>query len=221
MPQTDALLTELCRLGFMFPLSLSFSSPKKIEFRNTDHLNEILLTYSVAPHQPGVVCAVSPSILVYVDISKNPQQFYWLDCSDIEPKLLRITTNFPGVQDMCAARLENESLLIAISYDANQLIHAYNSSTGQLKWSVRKKIPSGTFKSHGVVGDNNGRLFLTDNTNNCIQMFSASNGQYLRCLIKQGDQGLGLVCGLSWCEATLSLVVSHHNGEKWFLSAVH
>ena len=124
-----------------------------IEFRNTENLN-VILTHSVAPHQPGALCAVSQSILVYVDMSKNPRQLRWLDCSEAKPKILGITanTNLSSVQDMCTVKLENETLLIVLPYDANELIHAYNSTTGQLKWSTEKKIPSGTFQSLGVAG---------------------------------------------------------------------
>ena len=177
--------------SILFALSLSFSSTNIIEFRNTENINEILLTYSVAPHQPGVLCAVSPSMLVYENRSKNPRQLHWLDCSEPAPKLLGITanTNLPSVGDMSTAQSENETLLIVLPYDANELIHAYNSTTGQLKWSVQKKITSGTFSSCGVAGDGNGRIFVANWTNHCIQMFSASNGLYLGCFLKKGDQG--------------------------------
>ena len=122
---------------------------------------------------------------------------------------------------MCVADSENEALLIVISYDAKELIHAYNSTTGQLKWSVQKKIPSGIFNSYGVTGDSNGRLFVTDYNNKCIQMFSASDGQYLGCFMKQGDQGLGNVYRLRWCETTSSLVVGHWKDSTTFISDIH
>ena len=115
---------------------------------------------------------------------------------------------------MCVVESENEKLLIVKSYEANELIYAFNSTTGQRKWRVPKKIPSGTFQSVGVAGDGSGRLFVADYTNSCIQMFSASDGQYLGSLLKQGDQGLGYPCTLRWSEATLSLVVGHHDGKN-------
>ena len=123
-----------------------------------------LLIYSVAPHQAGVLRAVSPSVLVYEDRSSRNPQLHWLDCSEAEPKPLGITahTNLPYVQDMCIAKFENESLLIVLPYDANELIHAYNSTTGQLKWRIQKRIPSGTFKSWGVTGDDKGHIFVAD-----------------------------------------------------------
>ena len=162
-------------------------------------------------------------MLVYEDCSKTLRQLHWLDCSEPEPKLLGITvdTNLPGVQDMCTAKLEKETLLIVLPYDANELIQAYNSSTGRLKWSVQKKITSGTFKSYSVTGDSNGRLFVADCTNNFIQMFSASHGQYLGCFVMKRDQGLGILYRLRWCEATSSLAVAHDVGRTCFISDIN
>ena len=163
---------------------MSFSISSEIEFRNRENLNEIILTHSVAPHQ-------------------------------VKPKPLGITanSNFRCVQDMCAAESENEKLLIVISYEENELIRAFTCTTGELKWRALKKIPSGTFQSSSITGDVNGRLFVADHTNECIQMFSASDGQYLGCLLKREDQGLGIVEILRWSEATASLVVGHQEGR--------
>ena len=122
---------------------------------------------------------------------------------------------------MCIAELENETLLITIPCDASELMQAFSSVTGELKWSVEKKIPSGTFESSGVAGDGNGRLYVADVTNEGIQMFSASDGQYLGCLLKQGDQGLGNPRRLRWSEATSSLVVGHHDNTTWSISIIH
>ena len=172
---------------------------------------------------PRALCSVYPDMIIYEDASKNPRQLHWLDCSEKIPKLLGITanTNLGSVYDMCLVELENETLLIVISQPSNELMYAYNSTTGQLKWGVPKKNKSGKFNSYGVAGDGNGRLFIADHTQSCIQMLSVSNGQYLGCLMKQGDQGLGYVDRLCRSEATSSLVVGHHNGAKWFLSDVH
>ena len=193
----------------------------KIQFHDRENLNEIFLTHSVEPHQPGALCSVSPNILVYADTSSKPPQLHWLDCSEEEPKPLGITavTNLDSVYDI--TELENERLLIVISYDANELIHAFDSTTGELKWSAQKKIPRRTFESHGVAGDDNGGLFVADVTNECIQMFSASDGQYMGCFGKKGDQGLGHVIRLGWSEVTSSLVVGHIVDRKYIISDVH
>ena len=208
---------------FCCTFSLSFSASSKIDFRNRENLNEIVLTHSVAPHQPAALCSISPSVLVYEDTSKNPRQLHWLDCGEVKPRLLGITANtdLTGVQDMCIVESENEKLLIVISYYEHGLIHAYNSVNGQLKWSVPKKIPRGLFSSYAVSGDGNGRIFMADFTNNCIQMFSASDGQYLECLMKRGYQGLGYPQKLRRSETTSSLVVGHNDGTTWSICDIN
>ena len=40
----------------------------------------------VAPHKPGVMCAATPPILLYVDASKSPRDVHWLDLSESQPK---------------------------------------------------------------------------------------------------------------------------------------
>ena len=83
------------------------------------------------------------------------------------------------------------------------------------------KTTSGTFQATGVAVDDNGRLFVADTANECIQMFSAADGQYLGCLMKQGDQGLTWPNRLRWCDTSSSLIVAHHDGAKYFISDIH
>ena len=42
-----------------------------------------------------------------------------------------------------------------------------------------------------IAADDHGTIFVCDVGNGCIQMFSVSDGIYLGCLIRKGDQGLG------------------------------
>ena len=55
------------------------------EFRSLNDLQDVILTHSVAPHQPGVLCTVSPSTLLYVDHSKTASEIHWLDLKDLKP----------------------------------------------------------------------------------------------------------------------------------------
>ena len=132
-----------------------FSSAQKIEFRDIKNLSRILFTRSVKPHQPCILCAVSPTVLVYADNSTPKENhLHWLDCSKAEPKLLGITANTNiGIIDMCLAEYENEMLLIALPYNENESIYVCNSATGQLKWTAEKKVPS-TGKNVPLPWDN-------------------------------------------------------------------
>ena len=62
-----------------------------------------------------------------------------------------------------------------------------------------------------MVADRKGRLFVKDMNNKCIQMFSALDGQYLGCLIKEGEKGLGLLGKICFSASTSQLLVSHNS----------
>ena len=56
-----------------------------------------------------------------------------------------------------------------------------------------------------------GQLLVCDSTkgNNCIQMFRMVDGNYLGCLIENGQEGLRDINHALWCEETKSLAVVH------------
>ena len=69
--------------------------------------------------------------------------------------------------------------------------------------------------SYGVTTDGRGHLFVTDYNNECIQTFSASDDQYLGCLMK-GSEAIGGIFSVQLSAETLSLVVScYFQGKKW------
>ena len=95
-------------------------------------------------------------------------------------------------------------------------IHACNVNTNSLEW---KREIDGMEKA-GVASDGHGRLFVFDGDNGCIHMLSVSDGQYMGCLIKQGDQGLGAPFFGVWSEEMSSLIVAHRKGNKRFISVI-
>ena len=72
----------------------------------------------------------------------------------------------------------------------------------------------------GIAADGHGRLFVCDFNNYVIQMFSVSDGQYLGCLIKEGEQSLGKPARISCCKMMPSLVVAHLVDRKWTISVI-
>ena len=106
--------------------------------------------------------------------------------------------------------------LVIVAPAGPQGIHAYNVETNSLQW---KKEIDGMGRA-GVNSDGHGRLFVCDIDNGCIHMLSVSNGQYMGCLIKQGDQGLGVPLWGTWSEEISSLIVVHAKGNKRFISVV-
>ena len=102
------------------------------------------------------------------------------------------------------------------------LIKAYNSTTGQLKWTAEKKVPSTyrTFGGNGLTGDGNGHLFVWEAHNKCIQMFSTLNGQYLGSLMKGVKLGLGSVFCLQYHQSSKSLLVANYKNDRFFIDAI-
>ena len=199
---------------------------QSIEFRDTNDLSRIIYTHSVAPHRPEHLCTVGSSFLLYEDESKNPCDIHWLDCNGSMPKLLTeksFTASLQVLWDMIGVRNSTDEQVVGIQGISG--IHCYSTATKSLKWSVEGKLPEMREALYpvGLATDGRGHLFISDGqqANKCIQMFSVSDGQYLGCLIKKGEQGLGCPNGICWHSASHSLVVAHGVGGFWSLSMIN
>ena len=199
---------------------------KCIEFRNMKKLSQILYTHSVAPHKPGRLCTVGSSMLLYKDQSKELCDIHWLDCNEGKPKFLKekfFTTSLLVLRDMIGVRNGSEELIIIGAGSLNG-IHSYSTTTGGLKWRMKGKLPGmqNALDAEGVTTDGYGHLFVSDGIlgNSCIHMFSVSDGQYLGCLIKEGEQGLGYPNMICWHLASHSLVVAHWKSGHGSLSMI-
>ena len=180
-------------------------------FRDVKDLKKPLKIDSVPQHKPSVICTgATPSTLLYVNEAKEPRDIYWLDLSDGKPKPAAGKRVIHTRQSyiMCFTRDGDKHLVVVV--DHTQGIFAYNADSGKLAWQVCGKLP-GMEKypdAVGVTTDGRGHLFVSDHWdgNDCIQMFSVSDGQYLGCLKKDiiDFSGPGR---LYRCEAT-SLVCS-------------
>ena len=103
-------------------------------------------------------------------------------------------------------------------------IHCYNTTSKSLKWSVKGNLPGmqSALFALGLATDGCGHLFVSDgyDGNRCIQMFSVADGQYMGCLIKEGEQGLGSPDNICWHSASHSLAVAHWESAGWSLSMI-
>ena len=122
---------------------------------------------------------------------------------------------------MIGVRNGSEELIIGIN---SQGIHCYSTTTKSLKWSVEGQLQGmqQALFAEGVT-EGYGHLFVCDGPigNSCIQMFSVSDGRYLGCLIKEGEQGLGVPHGICWNSASHSFVVAHWKSGAWALSMIN
>ena len=147
-------------------------------------------------------------------------EIHWLDCSTIPRKVNHQKNIFlAGIkfEDMCFVSEEtNRKRLIIVTTVGREGIHAYNVDTNKLEW--KREIDG--MENSGIVSDGHGHLFVCDYDNKCIHMLSVSDGHYMGCLIKRGDQGLGSPCWGVWSEETSSLIIAHTKNWKWFISVI-
>ena len=190
-----------------------------MEFRDVNNLKQILRMYSVS-QQPSCM-ASSTSNLVYVDTSKTPRQVLWLEYSASPPRLSGVShTRLENIRDICCLKYAHKHLLVAIRDDGG--VSAYNKITDKLEWSV-KGFLSGTDKQMKACSlaadDDRGHLFVCDEANFSVQMFSA-DGVYLGCLLKEGEQSVGRPLMIRWCENSSCLVALHSKGLQYYLSVL-
>ena len=166
-----------------------------LEFQDASDLSKTFCTHLVAPHEPVMLCTVKLSTLLYVDWSKIPFEVHWLDLSDVQPKPAAgksvIHTQQRNIRDMCYVQNGGKEYLIIAA--GREGVFAYNTLLDKLEWKVDGTLPEmkKDIAAYGIATDGHSHLFVADYNNRCIQMFSASDGSYLRCLVVKGAKSLG------------------------------
>ena len=109
-----------------------------------------------------------------------------------------------------------EFLIIAAGREG---VFAYNTLLDKLEWKVDGTLPEmkKDIAAYGVATDGHSHLFVADYDNRCIQMFSASDGSYLRCLVVKGAKSLGQPDKIRWCEKSSFLLSICWWKGKWHL----
>ena len=167
-----------------WPLNLFDYSRFKhhIEFRD---LRQRINTFSTGSLKPGAMCAASASTLLFEDDSKIPRDVYWLGCSGTEPRLTgkKVRTEVNYIWDMCYVPDDRRPLLI--NTDGDNVL-AYNTVNNNLDWSSE-------VRGRSVATDGSKYVLVRSRYDNDIKMLSLSDGNDLGCLIREGDQGLGML----------------------------
>ena len=191
--------------------SIHFRDEQKIEFRDVNDFNKILLSHSVAPHKPEILTTIGASTLIYGHGSKKLIEVRWLDLSESKPKLAAgksvILTQLGKMFDICFVEDGDKQLLVVAAFEAG--LFAYNIKMGKLEWKVNGKV-SGmeqALDAGGVTSDEHSYLLVADSGNECIQMFSASDGQYLGFLMT-GVETIGDPIRVHWSPETSSLLTA-------------
>ena len=192
-----------------------------LEFYDASGLFKPLYTHVVAPHEPVMLCAAKSSALLYVDWSKIPFEVQWWDLSDAQPKPAAgkrvIHTQQRNIRDMCYVQNGGKELLIIAA--GREGVFAYSTLLDKLEWKVDGTLPEmkKDIAAYGVATDGHSHLFVADYDNHCIQMFSASDGSYLRCLVVKGTKSLGQPDKIRWCEKSSFLLSICWWKGKWHL----
>ena len=197
---------------------------QKIEFRDVKDFNKILLSYPVAPHTPTNLDTIAASTLIYGDISKKPIEIHWLDLSESKAKPAGgkcvIHTEVNEMGGMCFGHNREKQLLFVAAREAGMF--AYNTETDKQEWKVVGKVSRMEKALHagGVTTDGGSNLFVSDKDNGCIQMFSASDGQYLGPLMK-GVEIITAPIGVQWNAETSSLVAACYFRHKFHFNVIN
>ena len=186
----------------------NFSKLRVVEFRNVDDLTQIIGSQTVKRHLPYRMHSQSPSTLLYTDVSTMPCTVRWLDCSKrkLRDDSIQFVTK-EGATNVIHAQDEDDEFLISAHGKGG--IYAYNSTTGTLEWCVKGRQPGmdKDLDAGNIAVDNHGHIFVCDVGNGGIQMFSVSDGRYLGCLVRKGDQGFGGPFMTCWGKDMSSFIV--------------
>ena len=109
--------------------------------------------------------------------------------------------------DICFVQDGDKQLLIVGAFEAGLI--AYNIKRGKLEWKVDGKMDrmEQVLDAGGVSTDGRGHLLVADSGNECIQMFSASDGHYLGFLMR-GVETIGDPIRVHWSPETSSLLTA-------------
>ena len=164
-------------------------------------------------------------MLLFVDHKKHPHEAKWLDCSKSPPEPAEdagsIHVQHDIVWDLCCTFMKNSNQRLLITTGGFDGVNAHNSDADKLEWSVNGGL-SGVedeMTAEGVTSDGHGHLFVSDENNKCVHVFSIS-GDHVGTVLHEGEQGLGRPRLIHWCDSSFSLIVAHIIDEQYCISQV-
>ena len=171
-----------------------------IDFYDASNFTECLQFYYKGYHKPGFLFSISPTTLLYQDLSCE-EFLFRLDCSKGKPEckeLIKLTKS-RNIKDMCYTN----DMLICL-YEDCPGIYA-QTLLGKPLWSV-ESVATGrqmyNMTCISVTTDDKGHVFVCDSNHNCVRVFS-TGGEYLGCLVKEGEHKIGSPQMIRWCKKHL------------------
>ena len=203
-----------------------FRENKQIEIRDVNDLKKVLHSHSMAPQGPALLYAATPLTIMYLDANTKPYSVHWLNLTDVQSKIaagkgvIHIELDDTSIRDMCLVQEGDKQIVVVAGGDGG--LFAYDTETGKLEWKVKEK-PSemmNAINTRGVTTDGHGHLFVCNTANECIQMFSASDGQYLGRLMR-GVETIGYPAKVHWNAETSTLAAACLLQGKWHLQLIN
>ena len=181
-----------------------------------DDLKQVVYRLDVDPHSPHAMCAVtsSPSQLLYCDYhTKKIHRAPHLPPPTSQGEIPIVYDGEEEVLDMCTS---HDLLVVA----RGEGVFCYTLDGGELKWRVSGKLPGmeHEIKAWGVTADEQGCLFVCDVNNKCVHVLSARDGTHLGVVAREGEEGVGEPCNVTWHQESKSLVVAHKKYDVYHLS---
>ena len=164
------------------------------------------------------MCASPNSTLCYISFTQRSES-HQLDCS-WPPCLPSVPiVHHYIVYDVCCADLNDTSLVVVACSISG--IEAFNQRTAKSVWCIKGEIPFNEkhLNAFRITADDHGRLFVRDDGNKCIHIFSV-DGKYVTTLLREGEQGLGKLGEIRWSEGLPGLLVAHSKDKTTWISLV-
>lgn len=136
-------------------------------------------------------------------------------------KSLRLTDR--TICDMTYANIQDKELLVTTNRQKG--IKCYNIDTKSIEWRVHGRLTGmkKALDATGVTTDGRGRLLVCDfeNGNDCVQMFSVLDGQYLRCVAQDIWKELGQPGMIRWYDtASPFVVLTTRKRNRWYITKI-
>ena len=189
-----------------------------IEFRPVGDLNKIVFSLPISG-DPAALCTQAPSQLLYQNKQAKPYRVRRVDCSATPPTLHEVTSIVHDGREyvwrMCSP---SRDLLVVTRYKEGVFCYTLK---GELKWRVSGKLRQMELDidARGVTADDQGHLFVCDESNRCVHLLSATDGTHLGVVVKALVEGVGKPREVAWHQESASLVVAHEkDADYYFLS---
>ena len=177
-----------------------------------------MYSYSRAsPTAPGLTCAEA-HIFCFEDLNSSPRNVHWLDCSTFPPKPLSVThTQLNQIVGMtCCITDFSKRLLVVYS---KEIVQMYDGESDTLLWELKDRFPGMVNYTHTTsLATDAYVLFLCDGGNACIHAVRLSSGDYICCLIREGEQGMGFPRSITYERFRKCLHIHHEKGGVQYLT---